>query len=142
MRPLFLFVPALLAATPAVAQPAPPRANIVVPPEIGDPAMIDRMGDVMGAIARAFMNLPVGEVQAAIENRPVTPADRARTVRSESGMSDRELDESVERGKVAMKQGSEAMVRSLPVITDALNRAGDEIARAIANMPSPAYPRR
>ena len=145
MRPLFILLPAMLAASPALAQQPrgpEPGPETVLPPEISDPAMVDRLGDVMGAVAKAFMNLPVGEVEAAIENRPVTSADRRKTLRSESGMSDRELDQSIERSKVAMKQGGQAMVRALPVITEALNRAGDEIERAIANMPSPAYPRR
>ncbi|MFC7536519.1 hypothetical protein ACFQPG_03965 [Sphingomonas sp. GCM10030256] len=145
MRALLLLVPAGLLAAPAAAQPRaaePPRRDIVLPPEIADGRMVDQMGDMVGALTRAFMNLPVGEVEAAIENRPVTRADRMKTVRSESGMSERELQGEIERSKVAMKQGGQAMVRALPVITDALNRAGDEIARAIANMPSPNYPRR
>ena len=146
MRPLLFVLPALLLSTPALAQqpraPEPPRAMPAVPPELTDPRTLDQLGNVMGAVMRAFMNLPVGEVEAAIENRPVTSADRRKTVRSESGMSDRELDQQIEQGKVAMKQGSQAMVRALPVITDALNRAGDEIARAVGNLPSPTYPQR
>jgi hypothetical protein len=144
MRPLFLLMPALLAAAPAAAQPAPrpPERRVEVPPELTDPRMVDQLGDMMGAVMKAFMNMPVGEVEAAVENRPVTPADRRKTVRSETGMSDRELDQQIEQGKVAMKSGSQAMVRALPVITDALARAGDEIARAVANLPSPDYPRR
>ncbi len=30
----------------------------------------------MQALSRAFLNLPVGEVQAAVEGRPPTPADK------------------------------------------------------------------
>lgn len=139
MRALLLLVPAMMIAVPAAAQPRPETA---LPPELTDPRVMDQLGDVMGAVTRAFMNLPVGEVEAAIENRPVTPTDRAKTVRSESGLSDRELDQQIEQGKVVVKQGGQAMVRTLPVITEALNRVGDEIARAIANMPSQVYPRR
>ncbi|GAA4033652.1 hypothetical protein GCM10022281_11970 [Sphingomonas rosea] len=135
-------------AAPAAAQsypqpyplPAPPAAGL--PPELGDPRTLDQLGNMVGAVTRAFMNLPVGEVEAAVEGRPATRADRARTVRSVTGASERELDQEIEAGKGAVKQGGAAMVRTLPVIRDALNRAGDEIARATANVPQPGYPRR
>jgi hypothetical protein len=129
---------ALFLATPAAAQPAPAPQ---LPPEITDGRMIDQLGNVTEAMARAVMNMPVGELEAAIENRPVTREDRSKTVRSVSGMSDREISESVERGTAATKAGTQAMVRALPVITEALNRVGDELARAMANLPSPNYPR-
>lgn len=129
---------AFVVATPAAAQPAPAPQ---LPPEITDGRMIDQLGSVTEAVARAVMNLPVGELEAAIENRPVTREDRNRTVRSVTGMSDREISESVERGTAATKAGTQAMVRALPVITEALNRIGDDLARAVANLPSPTYPR-
>jgi hypothetical protein len=88
------------------------------------------------------MNLPVGEVEAAIENRPVTAKDRQKTVATEMGTDARGIDSQVERGKVAMKQGGQAMVRALPVITRELNRVGEQLDRALANMPSPTYPKR
>lgn len=142
MRLLLVFA-ALAAgvASPALAQApaAPPQPQL--PPEIVDGRMIDQLGNVAGVLAKALMNLPVGEIQAAIENRPVTREDRRRTVASEMGNDPREIDRDVERGKVAMKQGGQAMVRALPVITRALNEAGDELARAVNNLPSPAYPR-
>jgi hypothetical protein len=34
------------------------------------------------------------------------------------------------------------MARTLPVIREALNKAGEEIERATANVPQPGYPRR
>ena len=41
-------------------------------------------------MSKAFLNLPVGEVEAAVEGRPVTSADKRRTVRSETKMSERD----------------------------------------------------
>lgn len=134
---------AATAASPALAQqPAPPPPVAPqLPPELTDPRTLDQLGNVAGVLARALLNLPVGEVEAALENRPVTAADRRKTVASETGMNPRELDGEVERGKVAVKQGGQAMARTLPVITRALNEAGEQIGRAIANLPSPTYPR-
>lgn len=136
---------AATAASPALAQqsaPTPPAAAPQLPPELTDPRTLDQLGNVVGVLARAFMNLPVGEVEAALENRPVTAEDRRKTVRSETGLSDAELDREIAESKVAMKQGGQAMIRALPVITRALDEAGEQIGRAIANMPSPTYPKR
>ena len=145
--PLVIAALAATAASPALAQqqqqpvasPAPAAPQL--PPELTDPRTLDALGNVAGVLARALLTLPVGEVEAALENRPVTAEDRRKTVASETGMSPRELDREVERGKVAVAQGGQAMVRTLPVITRALNQAGEQIGRAIANLPSPTYPR-
>ena len=143
--PLVIAALAATAASPALAQqqpaPAPAPAAPQLPPELTDPRTLDALGNVAGVLARALLTLPVGEVEAALENRPVTAEDRRKTVASETGMNPRELDREVERGKVAVAQGGQAMVRTLPVITRALNQAGEEIGRAIANLPSPTYPR-
>ena len=45
--------------------------------------MADKLGRVAGVLTRSLMDLPVGEVEAAIQGRPATPADRARRVRDE-----------------------------------------------------------
>ena len=138
MRMTLALAPLLLFATPAGAQSAPPPQ---LPPEITDGRAIDQLGTVMGAIARAFLDLPVGGIEAAIENRPVTQQDQGKTVRSTTGVSERELQQDIRQGTEVAKAGTQAMVRSLPVITRALNEAGEQIGRAIANMPSPAYPK-
>jgi hypothetical protein len=130
------------AATVAPPAPAAPSAPAELPPEITDGRMVEQIGTMVGALSRALLNLPVGELEAAVENRPPTRADKNRTVRSVTGMSERELDAEIEEGKVAVKSGSQAIARSLPVIVEALNKAGDEIERATANLPQPGYPKR
>ncbi|WP_156956952.1 hypothetical protein [Sphingomonas astaxanthinifaciens] len=136
-------------AVPAAAQtgrpavpPPPPAAQSGIPPEILDDRTLDQVGNMVGALTKAFLDLPVGEVEAAVENRPATREDRRKTVRSVTGTNERELSQDIEQSKGAMKAGGQAMVRALPVIRDALNRAGDEIERATANLPQPGYPRR
>ena len=65
MRITLLALPLMFAATPALAQTAsaPP---IAIPPQLSDPATADRLANAMQVLSRAFLNLPVGEVQAAL----------------------------------------------------------------------------
>lgn len=144
MRLLILAVPLALIAVPTAAA-QPPRGPDL-PRPLTDPAMPDQMGRVAGALTRAFLDLPVGEVQAAIEGRPVTQADRRRTVRDLAGRNDpyldRRVEQQAERSGVAIQAGARAMASALPAIIDSVERAADEIDRATANLPQPGYPRR
>jgi hypothetical protein len=144
MRKLFLVALLGSAAVPAAAQvpSRQPQRPAELPPEITDGRMIDQVGSMVGALTQAFLDLPFGELEAAVENRPVTRQDRQRTVRSVTGTDERELTAEIEDSKGAVKAGGQAVARSLPVIREALNRAGDEIERATANIPQPGYPRR
>ena len=141
MRAAFLILPILLAAAPASAAPRPAPQ---LPPALSDPALADQLGRVAGVLTRSLMNLPVGEMEAAIEGRPVTPADRARTVRDSVGDPDldrRVAAEAAQSGRT-MQAAGKAMMSSLPAIMGAIGQAQDAIERAVANMPNPNYPRR
>ena len=144
MRFLLIALPLTLAASPALASPH--HAVPPLPRQLTDPAMADQMGRVAGALTRAFLNLPVGEVQAAIEGRPATSADRNRTVRDIAGRNDPYIDQRIERqaanSGAAIQAGARAMANALPGILDSLDRAADQIDRATANLPDPSYPRR
>ena len=145
MRLLLIALPLMIAASPALA--APDRSQIPpLPRQLTDPAMADQMGRVAGALTRAFMNLPVGEIQAAIEGRPATSADRQRTVRDLAGRNDPNFDQRIERqatqSGVAIQAGARAMAAALPSILESIDRAADQIDRATANLPDPTYPRR
>jgi len=139
MRTLLIALPLAFAATPAVAQPAAPE----LPPALTDPATADRLGHVIGALTRSLMDLPVGEVEAAIEGRPATPADRAKRVRD--SVADPYLDQRVAAGAAEsgrkMQAATKALAASLPSIMAALEHAEDEIERAVANLPDPTYPK-
>ncbi|WP_324806594.1 hypothetical protein SH584_09445 [Sphingomonas sp. LY29] len=145
MRNLILSLPLLLAAVPAAAQthPAPmPPAPVAVPPAISDPALPERLGNMTGALTRGLMNLPVGELQAAIEGRPATPNDRARTVRDTIGdpyLDQRVAAEAATTGRT-MQAATRALMSSLPAIMGALEGARGEIERAMATIPNPTYP--
>ena len=144
MRLLLIAVPLTLIASPALA--AQPNRAPQVPRALTDPAMPDQVGRVAGALTRALLDLPVGEIAAAIEGRPVTSADRRRTVRSLAGRGDPDLDRRIEqqatRSGAALQAGARAMIIALPGNLVSIDRAADQIDRATANLPDPSYPRR
>ena len=140
MRTAILALPLMLAAAPAHAAPTAPQ----LPPQLTDPAMADKLGRVAGVLTKSLMDLPVGEVEAAIQGRPATPADRARRVRDEVNdpyLEQRVAAEAAQSGR-KMQAATKALVASLPAIMGALGRVQDEVERAVANIPDPTYPRR
>jgi hypothetical protein len=140
-----LFVIALLAAQPADAQVAPPPPPPVaqpLPPQLTDPKTAERVTDAMEAISDAFLNLPVGEVQAAVEGRPPTPADRRLTVRQLDPKLDRNLERKIAEARPRIQASMRAMATALPQIMQSLHQAREAIQRAAANMPDPNYPKR
>ena len=141
MRAVLIFVPILIAATPAAAAP-PPAPQI--PPEFSDPRMADQLGRVAGVLTKSLMDLPVGEIEAAIEGRPATRADRRRTVGDSLGdpqIAQRIAQETTNSGRT-MQAATKALAASLPAIMKALDGARGEIERAVGNLPDPTYPRR
>ena len=100
----------------------------------------------MGAMAHAVMNIPVGEMQAAIEGRPVTRADRNRRVGDVAGPDGRAMADHVAGNGAAtgraMQAAGRAMIGALPAILLAVRGAESEIERATSNLPDPTYPRR
>jgi len=138
MRAVLILIPALFAASPALA--APP----LLPQVLTDPAMADQLGRVAGVLTESLMDLPVGEIEAAIEGRPATRADRARTVGDSIGdprIAQRIAEETASSGRT-MQAATKAIAASVPAIMRAVEGARSEIERAIGNLPDPTYPRR
>jgi len=141
MRAVLILVPALLAASPALAAPPVMPA---LPQVLADPAMVDQLGRVAGVLTKSLMDLPVGEIEAAIEGRPATRADRRRTVGDSLGdpqIAQRIAQETTNSGRT-MQAATKALAASLPAIMKALDGARGEIERAVGNLPDPTYPRR
>ena len=141
MRAFLILIPALVAASPAVAAPLMVPA---LPQVLTDPAMADQLGRVAGVLTRSLMDLPVGEIEAAIEGRPATRADRRRTVGDSIGdpqIAQRVAEQATSSGRT-MQAATRALASSLPAIMQALEGAKGEIERAIGNLPDPTYPRR
>lgn len=143
MRALLIALPALLAAAPLAAQRTPPRADRQIPPEFSDPAIADKLTRALGPLSRALMDLPIGELEAAMEGRTPTEADRRKRVRDEIGPEgERELAAQVARAGPQMRAMQKALVASLPSIMKSLEGVEKELERAIANLPDPTYPKR
>ena len=103
----------------------------------------DRMTDAMVAMSKAFLNLPIGEVEAAVEGRPVdfgrqAPDDPKRNQTCPSATCARRS----RRRRPAMQAGMRAVSAALPAMMKGLSDAQRELERATANMPRPDYPRR
>lgn len=149
MRTSLIILPLAMVATPALAQgqppPAPraavPGAPVILPPQLTDPRFTDRLVDVMQVLTKSFLDTPVGEVQAALEGRKPTIADRRRTVRSETRMSERQLDEQIERSRPMMQASMKAMVTALPAMMKGMTDAAREMEKATSNLPQPGYPK-
>ena len=141
MRALLIALPLMLAPVPAMAAP---KEAPQLPPELSDPAMADKLGKMMGALTRALMDMPVGEMEAAVQGREPTAADRSRRVRDHIGGPDteREVEAKVAASGRQMQAMSQALVASLPSILKSLEGVERELERATANLPDPTYPRR
>lgn len=138
MRVLMFALPLMLIAAPAAAQQRPAPA---IPPELADPALGQKMGQMAGALSRALMDVRVGEIQAAVEGREPNAADRRRTVRDMTG--GRGIDRDIERQiAVAAPAMQRALVTALPAMMAAMEQVAQEFERATANLPQPGYPNR
>src|SRR5918994_7165102 len=147
MRAWLLILPVSF-ASPALAQPsaapAPPEA-VVIPPELTSPATAEKLGRMMQSLSKAFLDLPVGEIQAAAEGRPATRADRRRTLRDVGRADDpnfeRNLNRQLADSRAGIQASMKAMAAALPSMMKGLQDAQRELEKATANMPSPTYPK-
>ena len=137
MRTPIALIPLLLIAGPAMAAP-PPQ----VPPQLTDPATVDRLANVMQALSKAFLDMPVGQVQAAVEGRPATAADKQRRMRDLEPGLDREVELQIAQSKPMIESSMKAMAEAMPAVMKSLHDARKSLERAAANMPDPTYPKR
>ena len=149
MRISLLVLPLALVASPANSQAkateAKPDETIAIPKALSDPATADRLTGMMQALSQAFLNLPVGEVEAATQGRAVAPADRSRTLR-EIGRRDnpnfeRDLQQDLAASRGMMQAGLKAFVAALPAMMKGMGEARRELEKAAENMPRPNYPK-
>jgi hypothetical protein len=141
MRSLWIALPLVLTPVPALAAP---QTAPQLPPEFSDPAMADKLGRMAGALTKSLMDMPVGEIEAAVEGRPATAADKNKRVRDELGgpTAERNVEAKVAASGKQMQAMSKALVDSLPSIMQSLDQAEKQLERAAANIPDPTYPRR
>jgi hypothetical protein len=149
MRASLFILASMLTAAPALAQqPAqqPQPEAIEVPRELTDPQMVARLTDMMQVLSKAFLNLPVGEIQAAAEGRKATEHDKGVTLRDVGRKDDpnfeRNLERQIAQAKPAMEAAMKAMANALPAMMKGMSAAKVELERATANLPRPDYPKR
>ena len=139
---------ALVAAPAAAAEPSK-DSDFAIPPEFTDPAMAQTLGKMFGALTKAMMEMPVGELQAAVEGREPSAADKARKVRDLAPRDpdfERKIESQVAMAVPRMQATIKAMAKSMPAMMKALEEAAegmeDSLDRATANLPQPGYPKR
>jgi Ni/Co efflux regulator RcnB len=148
MRAIPLILASALVATPAIAQqPAQQSAETIeIPSEITDPKLAGRLADVMQVLAKAMLNLPIGEIQAAAQGRPATAEEKNRTVRDVARKDDpdfeRDLEQQVAASKPMIEASMKALISALPAMMRGMAGAREELERATANLPRPDYPKR
>jgi hypothetical protein len=142
MRKRLILLPLLLCAAPALAQPADPQ----LPRELTDPAVAQRLQRSMQVLSKALLDLRVGEMQAAIEGRRASAAEKKLTVRDlgrrDDPDFDRRLDERIAAAGPMIDRSMKAVSEAMPSILESVSRARESVARAAANMPDPTYPKR
>ena len=141
MRSVLTALPVLSAAAPLSAQPAPQ-----LPPELTDPATAQRLAGAVQAVSNAFLNMRVGDIHAAMEGRPPSPAERNMTVRDMARRDDPDFDRHMQQRMAAigptMQRGMVELNRTLPLVMHDLEDAKRSLDRALSNLPDPDYPRR
>ncbi|HVJ70251.1 MAG TPA: hypothetical protein VM531_01875 [Sphingomicrobium sp.] len=142
MRALLLALPLALIPVPAAAAAAEaPQTQI--PPELSDPAVADKLTRALGPLSRALMNMPVGELEAALSGREPTAADRSKRLADQIGPDgQKDVEATIAAAGPQMRAMQKALVASLPAIMSALGGMEKELERAAANMPDPTYPKR
>ena len=139
------FIALIAAAMPAVAvAQAAPRPADPAPAEvaemqrqIADPATGAALSRVTGALTRARMHLPVGEMEPAMDGRAATAADKKRTVRDsiggpeEAARVEREVAASGAQVQVMQK----ALVAALPGMIAAAGEMEKAMDEARASLP-------
>ncbi len=142
MHAALVVVPLLLSAAPVAAQ-AP---AVQLPPELTDPATADKLAGAMQAMSKAFLSLPVGEVQAALEGRKPTAAEKKQTLRdvgrADNRNFDRDFEQQIANVRPMIQQSMKVLSSALPSMMQGIQSMEQSLERAVANMPDPTYPKR
>lgn len=147
MHRILIALPLLLVAGPALAQvyPPPPQ-EFQLPPELTDPATMQRVAGALGTASQALLNVRIGDMRAALEGREASPRERNETlgdvVRRKDPNFDRDIQREVAIAGPKIGHAMKALNRTLPELERSLAQAAQAIDRATANLPDPTYPRR
>jgi hypothetical protein len=139
----------LCCSSPALAQerrPEPSAKAFQLPPELTDPATLQRVAGAVQIASQALLNVRVGEMRAAIEGRQASPRERNETVGDLVRKKDPNFDRDVQRQLATVgpkvERTMKALNQALPQLERSLAEAQQALDRAVANLPDPTYPRR
>ena len=139
----------LCCSSPALAQERPPEPSaeaFQLPPELTDPATLQRVAGAVQIASQALLNVRVGEMRAAIEGRQASPRERNETVGDLVRKKDPNFDRDVQRQLATVgpkvERTMKALNQALPQLERSLAEAQQALDRAVANLPDPTYPRR
>lgn len=142
MRKFILLLPLLVCAGPAFAHDGSPQ----LPPELTDPATVQRLTGTMQALSQALLDVRVGGIEAALEGREASPQEKRETVGDLARRKDPEFERHLQQRMAIVgpqiQRSVQAINRALPEMMKSVEGAQKALDRAIANMPDPTYPRR
>jgi hypothetical protein len=145
MRAILIALPMFVSGTSALAQVVPGNA-IQLPPELRDPAAIQRLTGTMQALSHALMDVRIGGVEAALEGREASPQERRQTVGDLARRNDPDFDRHLQQRMAnvgpQIQRSVKAINHALPEMMRSVEDAQRSLDRAIANMPDPTYPKR
>lgn len=146
---ILLAAPLVIAAAPVpTADTSTAQAVSEVQRALDDPATGQMMTATATAqaLSDALLDLPVGEVEAALNGRMASPADKHVTVRDLARRDDPNFEANLRRQVAesgpAIRRGMKSLSAALPALIRSFHDAGAAIERATANLPDPSYPRR
>jgi hypothetical protein len=127
---LIVAAAALAAAAPAFAQSGPDRAEEEILRELPPPGEIERMGETLGRVADAVMDVPVGPIVDAIDpGRRLHRRHRDETLGDIASRDDPYARERVRDSIGAATVGLGAAVAQLAILTPVLRASLEDAAR-------------
>lgn len=144
MRKLLIAALAFTAATPALAAPRDDdrRDTDRVVRQLSDPRIARELGDTLGALVDAMMDVRVGRLAAVLGgDRNPSRAESERTVGDIAGRDDPYFRERTRAEVGAVTAGTGAAMRAVATAIPELMRTADQIERdverATRNLPLP-----
>lgn len=132
MRKLILaatvIAPALLAASPATAQPYPDPRDEAIVRSLPDPRHVEELGDTLGRVVEAIMDVPIGPIADAVD--PYRRGrDRNETLGDIASRDDPYARERIRDQVGAATVGVSAAAEQLAVLTPVLRRSLEDATR-------------
>ena len=132
MRKLILaatmLAPVLLAASPAMAQAYPDPRDEEIVRSLPDPRHIEELGDTLGRVAEAIMDVPIGPIADAVDPYR-RRRDRNETLGDIASRDDPYARERIRDQVGAATVGVSAAAEQLAVLTPVLRRSLEDATR-------------